>query len=256
MDKLGPLCRTAEDCGWVLQSMAGADKADPASAGKSFYYTPQYARPLKELRIGYSPADFSEWADAAARPAFDKALAVVKEMGVTLVEAKLPDFPYPALANTIITCEGASVFESLIKSGGIDQLADPKQAAGFRAGLQIPAKDYLKAMRIRSLLQTEFHKLFSDLDALVSPTRPGTAPRIDEPLDKYRQQSDKAIGLSALIPAGNLAGIPAISVPCGLVNGMPVGLQFAGPAFTENTLLALGKEFQSRTDWHRQRPPV
>jgi aspartyl-tRNA(Asn)/glutamyl-tRNA(Gln) amidotransferase subunit A len=256
MDKLGPLCRTAEDCALVLQSIAGGDKADPGSAGKNFYYTPQYGRPLKELRIGYSPADFSDWADPAARPAFDKALAVVREMGVTLVETKLPDYPYPALANTIITCEGASMFEPLIKSGAIDQLADPKQAAGFRAGLQIPAKDYLKAMRIRSLVQGDFHKLFSDLDALVSPTRPGPAPRIDEPLDKYRQQSDKPIGFSALIPAGNLVGMPAISLPCGFANGLPLGLQFAGPAFTENTLIALGKEFQSRTDWHRQRPPA
>jgi aspartyl-tRNA(Asn)/glutamyl-tRNA(Gln) amidotransferase subunit A len=242
MDKIGPMCRTAEDCGLVLQAMAGADKLDPASAGKSFYYTPQYARAMKDLRIGYLAAEFP--GDAA----FTAAMSVVKSFGATLVEVKLPEFPYGALAQTIVTCEGASVFEPLVKSGGVDQLADPKQAAGLRAGLRIPAKDYLKAQRIRSTLQKEFHKLFEDLDALVAPTRPTVATKIDEPLDGLKG--------GQLIPAGNLAGIPALSVPCGLVGGLPVALQFCGPAWSENTLIALGKEFQARTDWHKKRPPA
>ena len=242
MDKLGPMCRTAEDCGLVLQSIAGGDKLDPGSAGKSFYYTPQYARALKDLRIGYLAAEFP--GDAV----FTAAMAVVRAFGATVVEVKLPDFPYGALASTIVTCEGSSVFEPLVKSGGVDQLADPKQAAGLRAGLRVPAKDYLRAQRIRSVLQKEFHKLFEDLDAIVAPTRPTVAPKIEDPLDALKG------GLS--IPAGNLAGIPAISVPCGFVDGLPVGLQFCGPAWTENTLIALGKEFQSRTDWHKKRPPA
>jgi aspartyl-tRNA(Asn)/glutamyl-tRNA(Gln) amidotransferase subunit A len=242
MDKLGPMCRTAEDCGLVLQTMAGGDKLDPGSAGKSFYYTPQYARAMKDLRIGYLAAEFP------GGGVFTAAMAVVRAFGATVVEVKLPEFPYGALANTIVTCEGASVFEPLVKSGGVDQLADPKQAAGLRAGLKIPAKDYLKAQRIRSVLQKEFHKVFEDLDAIVAPTRPGVASKIDETLD--------ALKGGLLIPAGNLAGIPAISVPCGLVDGLPVGLQFCGPAWSENTLIALGKEFQARTDWHKRRPPV
>lgn len=256
MDKIGPLCRSAEDCGIVLQAIAGGDKRDAASAGKSFYYTAQYMRAFKDLRIGYAPADFSDWADAAARPAFEKALAVIKESGATLVETKLPDFPYTAIARIIIDSEGASMFEPLVKSGGIDQLADPKQAAGFRAGLQIPAKDYLRAMRVRSLVQAEFHKLFSELDALVSPTRPTVAPPINEPLDKFRQQVDRPAGMAALGPAGNLLGIPAISFPCGFVDGLPLGMQIAGPVYSENTIIALAKDFQSRTEWHKRRPPA
>jgi aspartyl-tRNA(Asn)/glutamyl-tRNA(Gln) amidotransferase subunit A len=256
MDKIGPLCRSAEDCGIVLQAIAGGDKKDPASAGKSFYYTPQYTRAFKDLRIGYSPADFSDWADAGARPTFEKALAAIKDSGATLVEKTLPDFPYTAIARVIIDSESASMFEPLVKSGGIDQLADPKQAAGFRAGLQIPARDYLRAMRIRSLVQAEFHKLFSDLDVLVSPTRPTVAPKISEPLDQVRQQADHPGGMAALVTAGNLLGIPAISFPCGFVNGLPLGMQIAGPVYSENTILALAKDFQSRTDWHRRRPPA
>jgi aspartyl-tRNA(Asn)/glutamyl-tRNA(Gln) amidotransferase subunit A len=240
MDKLGPMCRTAEDCGLVLQAMAGADKLDPGSAGKSFYYTPQYARAMKDLRIGRLVSEFP------GDPVFEEAMKVVQAFGATVVDVKLPEFPYGAIANTIVTCEGASVFEPLVKSGGVDQLADPQQAAGFRAGLRVPAKDYLKAQRIRSVLQKDFHRLFEDLDAIAAPTRPTVAPKISEPLDGLKG--------GMLIPAGNLAGIPAISVPCGFVDGLPVGLQFCGPAWSENTLIALGKEFQSRTDWHKKRP--
>jgi aspartyl-tRNA(Asn)/glutamyl-tRNA(Gln) amidotransferase subunit A len=242
MDKIGPMCRTAEDCGLVLQAIAGGDKLDPGSAGKSFYYTPQYAREMKDLRIGYLAAEFP--GDAV----FTAAMNVVRGFGATVVEVKLPEFPYGALANTIVTCEGASMFEPLVKSGGVDQLADPKQAAGLRAGLKVPAKDYLRAQRIRSLVQKEFHKLFSSVDAIVAPTRPSGATKIDEPLDALRG--------GQLIPAGNLAGLPALSAPCGFIENLPVGLQFCGPAWSENTLIALGKEFQSRTDWHKRRPPA
>ncbi|MDQ6665565.1 MAG: amidase, partial [Acidobacteriota bacterium] len=259
MDKLGPICHSAEDCALVLQAIAGSDSNDPASAGKSFYYTPQYFRKMNELRIGFAPVDYSAWTQASARPAFEKALGVIREMGVQMVETKLPDFPYGLLTGTIISAEGASIFEPLIADGKIDQLADPKQAAGLRAGLEIPAKDYLKAMRARTLIKTEFRKLFSDLDVLVAPARLGTAPAIADPLDGGRPDApppSNDAGMSGLIPAGNLAGLPALSIPCGFADGLPVGLQLVGPPFSENTLIAVGKEFQSRTDWHRQHPKM
>src|SRR5207237_168980 len=79
LDKLGPMCRTAVDCALVLQAIAGSDNNDPGSAGKSFYYLPQFAKPMKELRVGYAPVDFQEWADPAARAAFQQALAVLRE---------------------------------------------------------------------------------------------------------------------------------------------------------------------------------
>ena len=258
MDKLGPICRSAEDCALVLQAIAGSDANDPGSAGKSFYYTPQYARPLSELRIGFAPVDFSEWAQPSTRPAFEKALAVFREMGVRMAPTKLPDFPYGLLTNTVITAEGSAIFEPLIASGKIDELADPKQAAGLKAGLEIPAKDYLKAMRVRTLIKAEFRKLFSDLDVLLAPARLGTAPSISEPLDRNSREGagPKDAGMSGLIPAGNLAGLPALSIPCGFADGLPIGLQLVGLPFSENTLIALGKEFQNKTDWHKQRPKV
>src|ERR1039458_2163641 len=114
LDKLGPFARSAEDCGLILHGIAGGDSKDPGSAGKVFYYAPQYARPPKELRIGYAPVGFSERADTSARPAFDAALGVLKEAGVQLVETKLPAFPYDQALRTILAAEQGAIFEPLI----------------------------------------------------------------------------------------------------------------------------------------------
>jgi aspartyl-tRNA(Asn)/glutamyl-tRNA(Gln) amidotransferase subunit A len=258
MDKIGPMCRSAEDCGIVLETIAGADSKDPGSAGKSFYYTPQYARKHTDLKIGFAPDDMG-WADPAARPAFQSAMQVIREIGAQLVEVKLPDFPYGPLADVVIGAEEASVFETLILSGQVDRLADASQIAGLKANLAIPATEYLKAMRIRTLLKQEFRKLFAQVDLLVAPSRYDFAPKITEALDGPNPVPSPlpgTPGMKDLIQAGNLAAIPALSLPCGFANGMPVALQLAGPAFTENTLIAVGKEFQNRTDWHKRRPPV
>src|SRR5580658_2101927 len=256
LDKLGPFCRSAEDCGLVLETIAGGDHRDPGSAGKSFYYTPQYARKMSELRIGFAPADFSEWPDDAARPALQQALEVMRGLGATMVETRLPDFPFGPAIGAIISVDAASVFEPLIASGKVEELADQKQIAGLKAGLEIPANVYLKAMRVRRLAQEAIVKLFGDVDVLLAPARFGPAPKIDEPLDHHPDRArPKDAGFTALIPAGNLAGLPALSLPCGFAGNLPVALQLAGAPFTENTLLAMGKEFQSRTDWHKRRPP-
>ncbi|MDQ1471149.1 MAG: hypothetical protein QOJ99_2629 [Bryobacterales bacterium] len=259
MDKIGPMCRSVEDCGIVLQAIAGGDSKDPGSAGKSFYYTPQYARKLSELKVGFAPADV-ERVDPQARPAFEAAMRVIRESGVQLVEAALPDFPYGPVTSTIIACEGASVFEQLITNGKVHELADAKQIEGLKAGLEIPAKDYLRAMRIRSLIQKRFHELFADVDILVAPATYRIATKVTDPLDAAPPGTaaapSGARGMNGLIPAGNLAGLPALCLPCGFSENMPVALQLVGPAFSENSLLALGREFQNRTGWHKRHPSV
>lgn len=251
LDKIGPMCRSAEDCGLVLQTIAGSDSNDPGSAGKSFYYTPQYARKLTELKVGFAAADLDGTAPEA-RSVFEAAMKAIGATGVQMVDAKLPDFPYGALVSTVVSVEGSSIFEPLIASGKVNELADERQIAGLKAGLEIPAKDYLKAMRIRSLVKQKFHELFADIDVLVAPARYTIAPKISEPLDAARPSGTV---MSSLIAAGNLAGLPALSLPCGFVQGMPIALQLVGPAFSENTLLAIGREFQTQTDHHKKYPP-
>lgn len=260
MDKIGPMCRTAEDCGYVLAAIAGKDENDPGSAGKSFYFAPQYHRAMKTIRIGYSAADFDEWADPEARPVFRAALDALRSLGVELRETKMADLPYGPVTGTVISAEAASVFEELIESGQVNELADEKQIAGLKAALDIPARDYLRAMRIRRLVQTEFRRVLTDLDVLVSPARYGVASKINEPLDSSTPPGPggppKIPGLRSLIPAGNLAGLPALSLPCGFVNGLPVGIQLVSRPFTENLLLAVGMQYQRATSFHRERPKL
>ncbi len=251
MDKIGPICRSAEDCGLVLATMAGG-------GGKSFYYTPQYARPLAGLTVGFA-SDDTAWADADSAPPLQAAMKVIGSTGVKMKEVALPDLPYDSLADMIIGAEGASAFEPLITSGKVNELADPSQAAALRANLNIPARDYLRAMRIRTLLKQKYRELFTMVDILVAPTRYNAAPKVSDPLDgpdPAPSGMPKSPGMKSLIPAGNLAGLPALSIPCGFAAGLPVALQLVGPAYSENSLLALGCAFQNMTDWHKRRPPV
>ncbi|MCD6360838.1 MAG: amidase [Armatimonadetes bacterium] len=258
MDKLGPMCRSAEDCGLVLEAISGGDSNDPGSAGKRFYYAPRFARKFQDLTIGYAPVDFDEWPPETSRPVLQQALAVIRGMGFRVKEVELPDFPYGPVTGTIIDAEGSAVFEPLIRSGKVDELADQEQIAGLKAGLEIPAKDYLRAMRIRRLILDEFKKLFWEVNFLVTPTRFSVAPGAHERLGEgsRQQPKPKSRGLRDMIPAGNLAGLPALSLPCGFDGGLPLGISLVGRPFYENTLLAVGREFQKQTDWHRRRPPV
>jgi aspartyl-tRNA(Asn)/glutamyl-tRNA(Gln) amidotransferase subunit A len=250
LDKIGPMARSAEDCGHILNAMAGGDADDPGSANKRFYYAPQFAPPMNEVKVGYNPADFTDGVVPEARGVFAEALNTMRSLGVKLVEAKIPDFPYGAMVATIISAEMGSIFEDLVTSGKVDDLADKRQIAGIKVSQEVLAKDYLRAMRIRRMVQQDFAKLFFDVDMFLAPARSGPANRISEPLDR------PGVPATPLIPAGNLAGLPALSLPCGFVEKLPVAIQLVGPPFSENKLIAAGKAFQSQTDWHKQRPPA
>jgi aspartyl-tRNA(Asn)/glutamyl-tRNA(Gln) amidotransferase subunit A len=253
LDKLGPMCRSAEDCALVLHEIAGADPQDPGSAGRGFNYIPRYARKPGDITVGYVPLDFEDGAEPAVQPVLRAAFDVVKSLGMKLKEIKVPEFPYGALVGTIIAGEAGSIFEDLIRSGKVDQLADPHQAAGLKAMLNLPATEYLRAMRVRSLVKQAFRDLFLNCDMLLAPSRLEIAPKASQRLDA---PGPPVRSRSSLIPAGNLAGLPAISLPCGFADGMPVGVSFIGRPFYENQLIAIGNLFQKQTDWHRRRPPV
>jgi Asp-tRNA(Asn)/Glu-tRNA(Gln) amidotransferase A subunit family amidase len=259
-DKIGVLAHTADDCGQVMRHLAGGDNQDPSSAGKSFYYTPEYARPIRDLKIGYHPADFEQWPEAAMRPAYQSALNVIRTMGADVLEMQTPDFPYGPIIGTIIESEAASAFESFIRGGQVDQLSDPTQANGLKAALTFTAVDYLKAMRLRSQIQQEFRQIFMKVDVLIAPSTFNLPERIDQPFDEQDKNrppepAQRGIG-KGLVQASNLCGIPALSVPAGFANGLPLGVQFVGPAFSENTLLEFGRLFQKLTNFHTQHPPV
>ena len=258
MDKLGPMCRSAEDCALVLEAISGPDAADPSQSGRRFR-ADEPAPPVSMIRIGYSDVDFEEWAHPDSRPALQEALRVLHKTGAVLKTATLPDMPYRDVARTLISCEAASVFEDVIRSEEFENHPDPTQKEGLRRGLQIPASDYLKAMRIRRLMQEKIAELFEDIDIVVQPASAKTAPLIEKEPDSGESSSPdlSSKGNTGLGAAGNVAGLPALTIPCGFgLNGLPTALQLVAQPHNEAVLIAVGKEFQKRTDWHRRRPPV
>lgn len=262
LDKLGPMARSAEDCALVLQAMAGPDRHDPTCAGRRFHYDPLLLPGLQRLRLGYAPADFQDLAAAAARPAFAGALDTIRTLGARFTEVTLPgDLPYGPMVRTILGAEGATIFAGLIESQDFELLVDEKQKAGLRADSAITAREYLNAMRLRALVQDAFRHVFEGVDVLIGVGRPGPATRVDEPLDGRPSSINPpppsgSGGNPALIAAGNLAGLPALCLPCGFTpQGLPLAIQLVGRPFEENTLLSLGAWYQTQTDWHRRRPP-
>jgi aspartyl-tRNA(Asn)/glutamyl-tRNA(Gln) amidotransferase subunit A len=264
MDKIGPMCRSAEDCGLVLEAIAGADPRDSGSAGRGFRMRRGGTRKLSGVRVGYLAEDFEQGVQPPARAAMREAVAAVRSLGVRWKRVSLPSLPIDAAARTIIRAEGSAVFRDLLKNGRIPKLADRRQALGLAAGLQVTAVDYLNAMRLRRMLQDAFARIFAEVDVILAPTRFAPAGRIDEPLDPlWRTRSPgrgrpgrRTPGGVALIPAGNLAGLPGLSLPCGFsTTKLPLAVQIVGRPFDEALLLDLGHAYQSITDWHRRIPP-
>jgi len=269
MDKLGPMCRSAEDCGLVLEAIAGPDPRDPGSAGRTFR---MHRRPIRPsaLRVGYAPVDFEETAQPSIRAALADALRAFRRLGVRLRRTELPRLPIDSAARLIIRAEGSTIFQDLIESGRVYELADRRQAIGLVAGLEVPARDYLNAMRVRRLLQDACAQLLREVDVILAPARPGPSPRIDEPIDPEWRPArpgrraragapafPPARGNAALTAAGNLAGLPGLSLPCGFsTEGLPVAVQLVGRPFEDATVIDLGRAFQSATDWHRRRPEI
>lgn len=251
LDTIGIFAHTAEDCGHVLQAIAGGDEEDPGSAGRSFYYTPQYARRLPDLKFGYAPADEGAL-DADARPVYAAAMSAIRASGMQSAEVRLPEFEWAGVLNTIDAAECSSAFEALIAGEKFSQLADPAQIDGLKRGLAIPAKDYLRAMQGRRRAKRLITELFDQVDLIVAPARYETAQKLSQPVEA--PPASAMTGMRLLTTAATLTGLPALVLPCGFVGGLPMALQIVGPPFSENTLLAVGRDFASRTEWHRRHP--
>ncbi len=271
MDKLGPMCRSAVDCGLVLNAIAGKDPADATSLDASFIWWPpterRKAKPLAGKRLGVLHPDFSSQGDPEVGQVFSAALEVLRGLGAKLEETELPDFPYGPVAVTLYTAEAASIFRPFIESGKVQELVNDFQKAGLVAALSLPATDYLDAFRIRAEILLALGKMFERFDALVAPSRITPAPRIDadlsappppRPSEKPTEPPTPARNTERwnIIGASNVAGLPALSVPCGFTKekNLPIGIQFVADALREDLTIELAAAYQSATDWHRRRP--
>jgi aspartyl-tRNA(Asn)/glutamyl-tRNA(Gln) amidotransferase subunit A len=268
LDKLGPMCHSSEDCALVLSVIAGDDPNDPSSSGRSFVYRPNAGRPLREIRMGYFPSDFSERAVESARPAFQAAIEVFRKLGIKMVEVALPQLPYRQVSGAIAGAEVSTVFGPLINNPEkFNLMRDERQKSGLKNGLTIPATRYLQATRIRRLIQERIREFFKQVDVVVCYTERNPAPRIDSEAPERPAGAARAAGAPAPRPAtgntdlmgcSNLLGLPGITIPCGLSTGLnlPLGLHLVGRPFEEDLLFQLSNAFQKATDWHLWRPPL
>lgn len=235
MDKLGPICRTVEDCAIVFNTIYGPDTIDPTLYDVPFVYTPEKIS-MKNIRIGYVAADFDS---AHYEKHFnDAALKKLKQLGATLVPILLPKFPINEIA-FILDAECSAAFDELTRSRRDTLLV--LQGKGnwpniFRSSRFISATEYVQANRIRTMLIQEVERMFREnaLDLYVAPSLEG----------------DNLL-------MTNLTGHPCVVLPNGFTTkGMPVSFSFTGKLFDEGTLLAVAKKYQEATTFHLQHPPL
>ena len=282
LDKPGPLALTADDCGLVLDAIAGFDADDHSTTPRVFshdsasHVTGEYAGAgrgdsaasgqRRRFRLAL-PEGATDDAEPAVRENFSAALAVLGEVA-DIEPVALPDYPYAAVISTILLSESASIFAELARSGRTAGMTAPEDRYGIYARGATLAADYLRAQRIRALLARDLDRLLAPYDALVTPSRPTVAAPLGatlrEPASRNAGTANGPAGSGArheqrprcpISAAGNLAGLPAISVPSGFTDdGLPTGIQFVGRAYEEPAILAVATAYQALTAWHRRHP--
>jgi aspartyl-tRNA(Asn)/glutamyl-tRNA(Gln) amidotransferase subunit A len=165
----------------------------------------------------------------------------------------MPNLPFGTVLSTILSAEKASAFEEFVSSGRVGELTAPEDRVGGYAEQAIFAKDYIRAMRIRSQLNQVLDGMLAGYDAVLAPTTVTVAPPIAQPFAQY----SGSFRYTQLGVASNLAGVPAISIPNGFgERGLPTGLMLVARAFDEHAVLAAAVAYQQRTDWHTKTPPL
>ena len=275
LDQGGVIALSAEDAALVLRAMAGFDPRDSTSVDQP---VPDYAaalnEPVRGLKVGLLKEFFEKGLEAENERRIREALAVFERLGAELKEVSLPNLPLSVPAYYVVA--PAECSSNLARYDGVRfgyrckeprDLADlykRSRAEGFGAevkrrimvGTYVLSAGYydayyLKAQRVRKLIADDFERAFGEVDVLIGPTTPTPAfalgAKTADPITMY---------LNDIYTIGaNLAGLPAISVPCGFVQGLPVGLQIIGPRFAEARLLTAAHAYQCETDWHRKIPP-
>jgi Asp-tRNA(Asn)/Glu-tRNA(Gln) amidotransferase A subunit family amidase len=232
MDKIGPICRTVEDCAIVFNAIRGVDGEDKSLIEAAFNYTPEVD--YKNLKIGYLKSDFDN--DSTFDQYNRVALEKMKGLGAELIEIELPDIPiYPM--SIILSAEAAAAFDELTRSNQDDLLVRQIKNAWpnvFRTSRFIPAVEYIQANRLRTVLIEKMEELMSKVDVYISPSFEGN---------------------NLLLT--NLSGHPCVVLPNGFKeNGSPVSITFMGKLYDEATVLAVAKKYQDATDFHRKHPPL
>jgi aspartyl-tRNA(Asn)/glutamyl-tRNA(Gln) amidotransferase subunit A len=277
LDQIGPLTRDVTDAALVMNAISGFDNRDSTSVSLP---TPDYTRCLgadiKGLRLGVPREYFVRGIQSGVENAIQTAIGRLEELGAEVDwEVSLPHTPYALAVYYIIAPSEASA--NLARYDGVkygfsyrdtdDMWQAMEKTREFGFGAEVKRRImlgtyalstgyydayYLKAQKVRTLIQREFEEAFRNYDALVTPTSP-TVPfkigeRTDDPLAMYLSDV-------CTLPA-NIAGLPAISIPAGFDEGLPIGMQIIARPFAEETILKIAHAYQQVTDWHRRRPGI
>ncbi|OGH67671.1 MAG: glutaminyl-tRNA synthase (glutamine-hydrolyzing) subunit A [Candidatus Magasanikbacteria bacterium RIFCSPHIGHO2_02_FULL_50_9b] len=275
LDSIGPIAQTAEDIAIILQHIAGHDPLDATSAIAALPdYRTEIQKSVAGLKIGVPEEYFSAHLQPQIRAVVENALHTFEELGASLVPISLPHTSYAiATYYILVPCEDSSNLARLdgIRYGVRQKAADlyhtytASRTQGFpdevkrRIMLGTFALSYgyydayyLKAQRVRTLIRRDFDEAFNKVDVIMGPSAPGIAFKLganaSDPLQMYLEDA-------YVVPA-SLAGICALSVPCGFVDGMPVGLQIMGPRLKEELPLRFGHHYQLATSWHTTHPAL
>ena len=274
LDQAGPITRTAADAALVLQAMAGFDPADSTSVDAPVPdYRAALDAPLAGRKLGLPKEFLAEGLDDGARAALEAALEVYRQQGAEIVEISMPNMHLsvptyyvvaPAEASSNLArydgvryghrAEGADSLEALYKRSRGEGFGREVQRR-IMVGTYVLSAGYydayyLKAQQVRHLIADDFARAFEQVDAIIGPTTQGPAfalgDKTDDPVAMYLND--------IYTIAANLAGLPALSMPAGLVDGKPVGVQLIGKAFDEAGILNLAHQFQGMTEHHKARP--
>jgi aspartyl-tRNA(Asn)/glutamyl-tRNA(Gln) amidotransferase subunit A len=249
LDKIGPMCRTAADCGLVLAAIAGPDAHDHTTVDEPYAFAPH--KNPERFKIGIIRGATTRVAPEV-RDNFLQSVKLLETLG-DCTELTLPELPYGAVVSTIINCEQAAAFEDFVREGKVWELTAPEDRWGGHSPLAIPARDYINAQRIRTRIQQALEELMADYDVLAAPTL-ATVPG---PIDRDFREWSRGFSSTSLGVAGNAAGLPAITIPNGFgEGGLPTGLHLLGRAYEENVLLGVAMAYQTRTEWHRKHPEL
>ena len=274
LDQAGPMAITAEDCAMVLQAIAGFDERDSTSSDKPVDdYTANLDKPIAGLKIGVPEEYFSEGLDNDVATQVRSALSEYEKLGATLVPISLPNQGLCIPAYYVVAPAEAS--SNLSRFDGVrfgyrcdspvdlEDLYTRSRGEGFGAevkrriligtyALSAGYYDayYLKAQQVRRLISNDFDAAFQQVDVIAGPTTPTPAfeagAKTDDPVAMYLND--------LYTVSANLCGLPSLSMPCGNVNGLPVGLQLTGQYFDEARLLHVAHRYQQVTDWHQRMP--
>ncbi len=231
MDKLGPICRTAEGCALVLEAIHGADGTDPTAKDVPFAWDAH--KPLSAIRVGYLKSAFDE--DHSTKAFDDAALEIVRGLGADPVPVELPD-AYPLRAvRLLLTVEAAAAFDELTRSGRDELLVRQDDGAwpnSFRQARMVPAVEYVQANRVRTMVMGAVDAALAGVDVFVTPSFGGN-----------------------VLLTTNLTGHPTTVVPAGFrEDGTPVSVSFVGQLWSDADCLRLAKAYQDATGHHEERP--